>query len=240
MSVTDASGPTIYVREAARATHPQRRLLERPAKAGGRDALRVAADRQQRDEVAHVALEGQAPPPRTARTAVEPRDRPQLDAGEAPDRPAAGDSPARGRADRRRWRRAGRPRSAPSSIAARSGELRVRRLLVDGMAIDPGAGRRQPLDERGIGAESRSPTSRSGRRPSRSSAAAPPSAAITRSAPSSHGLVTRRQRAGGDDHDPHRSSIDCDPRERRTARQLGRVDRPGARRGGLHRLPSPA
>ena len=61
----------------------QRRAGERPAQAVGRHARGIAADRQQRDEVAHRARAGRArPPPWSARTTRAAADRADVSTGE--------------------------------------------------------------------------------------------------------------------------------------------------------------
>ena len=185
-----------------------------------------------------LAPEGQAPPPADRAHDGRARDRPQLDPGEVRIgqqeeirqlvvEPIAAD-------------RAEQVHLAGTVIDRRpKGELRVRGVLVHGMAIDARPRRLQPLDECGRG-----------RVEVADEPIGPPSEPVERRGAAvggNHrvgavqpGLVARRQCTGGDDHDPHRSSIAPIRENDERRASFGRVDRSEARRGGLHRLPSPA
>ena len=116
--------------------------VQRPAQAVRGDAGRVAADRQQRHEVADAARQSRRrSPPRTTRTRGRPVDEPHVAAGERRDRRGAGRSPARGRAARRRWRRAATISVAPASMAAASASSVSDASLSTRMPHDPRSGR---------------------------------------------------------------------------------------------------
>ena len=233
-------GADDHVREAARAPHPQRRRAR--AASGGPSVVTPSASPPIGSSVTRSPappVEARRSPPRTARTVVEPTI-------------ARSSTPAKaGSASSRRFASSWSSRSPPIAPSRIHRGRRRRRSPPAARAPCPRRPCRPGGDRSGVPAASRRSTSAGvGRVEVADEPIGPPSEPVERGGAAVGGDDQRRRRRARPRRPaparrmrrPRPASVlhRFDPRERRTARQLGRVDRPEARRGGLHRLPSPA